>query len=503
MGVKSGLSAEEIFERGVGITYDDVTVLDTDFTDIDHADVSLETRLGMGISLKTPIIAAPMDTVTNSKLCIALALQGGIGVIHYNHKSPDGTPDIEAQVREITAVKSFENGFIEHPITVSPTNTIAEAIDIGMQNIISGRPIDTFPVTYGGRPHSRLMGLLRKQDYSTTVHTSMRVGQRMIPLERLITAESGLSLDEANKFLWDKHLLYLPLVDKGGRLMYLVTRSDLDKNEEFPLATKDDNKRLRVLFAVGTKPDIDYERIESGFDAGADGVVVDTSQGFGEYSAAMIKHIQKKYPDKLLMGGNISTAEACEYLSSLGLHSARIGQGSGSICTTAGAIGISRAGAAAVYHCSKVRGELVTVADGGLRTPGDIFTALAIGAPVVMLGGMLAGTTESPGETTIDPETGLTVKVYRGMGSKEANVGGIRGYSRLPQGVSGQVVVKGSVHDYIPLVRDGLISAFHVKNCRTIPELHGRLYNEKLRFERRTMGSLRESGVHDLKTTGG
>jgi len=212
----------------------------------------------------------------------------------------------------------------------------------------------------------------------------------------------------------------------------------------------------------------------------------------------MIKYIKEKHPGKLAIGGNISTKEACEALEKWGLDAYRCGQGSGSICTTAGAIGISRAGASAVYQCSKQAKNMKTIADGGIRQVGDIAKALAIGADAVMLGNMLAGTSESPGDTIIDPQSGLPVKIYRGMGSKEANTGNIRGYSKLPQGISAQVRYKGSIHEWIPLIRDGIISGFHVLNCKNIEELHNKIYSSEIRFEKRTNSSVNESRPHNL-----
>jgi IMP dehydrogenase len=495
----SGLCATELFESGVGLTYEDFTILDTNLTDINRDDISLETNLGKGVILKTPIIAAPMDTVTNASVCVAIALEGGIGVVHYNYKRQDGTPDIAKQIKDIEDVKRYENGFIEHPITVSPENTIAQAIDIGQNMKVDNSIIDTFPVTEGGKPHGKIVGLLRKQDYSRTKHTEAKVKERMLPLEKLIMAQWPVTLDEANDFLWEKHLLYLPVSDNHGNLKYLVTMKDLDKNEEFPLATKDDKKSLRVLFAVETRPEFAYTRLEAGFAAGADGCVIDTSQGYTGYELDMINYILTHYPDKLVIGGNISTREAYIELDRAGLDAYRCGQGPGSICTTAGAIGVSRAGAASVYDCANVNGNMKTIADGGIRQVGDILKAISIGAHAVMLGNMLAGTEESPGDTIIDPESGLPVKLYRGMGSKEANTGGIRGYSKLPQGVSGNVQYKGSIHQWVPLIRDGLLSGMHALNCLNLDELHSKMRNNILRYERRTIGGMRESSVHDLK----
>jgi len=492
----SGFSAEELFERGVGITYDDFTLLDTILTVITRDNISLKTNLGKGISLQVPIIASPMDTVTNAELCIALALEGGIGGIHYNYKFPDGTPDLDAQQKEVERVKRFKNGFIENPIVLAPNQTIEDAIKIGQKNMVGTSPISTFPVTYRGAPHGKLLGLLRKQDYSFTNHTQSRVKDRMLPLEKLISAEWPLTLDQANKMLWEEHLLFLPIVNKNGRLKYLITRSDIDKNEKYPLATKDDKERLQVLFAVETWPNPAYERLERCFDAGADGCIIDTSQGNTVHEVSMIKYILKKYPNKLVIGGNISTLEAYQTLSDAGLKAYRCGQGSGSICTTAGAIGIARAGAAGIYHTAKSEGN--AIADGGLREVGDIVKALTIGADVVMLGNMLAGTEESPGETIIDPQSGLQIKVYRGMGSKEASAGKARGYSRLPQGVSSSVQYRGSVHSWIPLIKDGILSALESLNCQSIPELHKKMYSGDIRFEKRTVGSLQESRPHSL-----
>jgi len=495
---KSGYSAEELFATGVGITYDDFTILDTIFTNIEGKDINLETDIGNGVKLKTPIIASPMDTVTSSALCIALALQGGIGCIHYNFKKPDGTPDIDRQIKEIEAVKRFENGFIEYPVTISPENTIAEAIRIGKGNMIGRSKIDTFPVTHDGSSHGQLVGLLRRQDYSRSEHISLKVKDRMVPLSNLVIGKWPITLKQANEKLWNEHKLFLPIVDDEGNLKYLVTRRDLDKNEEYPLATKDEKKRLRVLFAIETRPDYAYERLKRGFEAGADGCIIDTSQGNTKYEIDTIRYIRQNYPDKLIIGGNISTPESYENLNKEGLHAYRNGQGSGSICTTAGSIGISRPGASGIYHCAKLDGNMKTIADGGLREVGDIVKALTVGANAVMLGNMLAGTKEAPGEVKIDPKTGFPMKIYRGMGSKEANTTGIRGYSKLPQGVSGHVKYKGSVHQWVKLIRDGLISAFHVLNCRNIPELHKKMREGEVRFEKRTEGSIKESTIHDL-----
>lgn len=344
----SGLSSHELIKRGVSIAYDDFRILDTEFTSIEEDEIDLSVDLGQGVILKTPIIASPMDTVTNSKLCIAIANMGGIGCIHMNYKKVDNTPDIDAQISEIIKVKRYENGFIEHPVTINPEMTIAEAIKAGTDNDF-GIKIKTFPVV---NQKGLFLGMLRAQDYSTSMNTNLKVQDRMLFPKDLIVAKHGISLEDANKILWDSHLLVLPIIDENGILKALVSRTDIEKNEKFPYATKDSQGRLRVLFAIETRTQYAYERLKRGFEVGADGVIIDTSQGYTKYEKDMVDYIKKTYPNKLLIGGNISTKEAMKGLYEWGIDGVRIGQGSGSICTTALAIGISRASATSVYECA-------------------------------------------------------------------------------------------------------------------------------------------------------
>lgn len=495
MGDKqSSISAAQLFSSGTGITYADYTLIDTNYSEMKEP--AFETRLG-DITLQTPIIGAPMDTVMSAEACIALAQEGGIGALHYNHKTRDGRVDIDAQIAEIKQVKRFMNGFVEEPVTVEPDMTIQEAIAAGREHQLGKHSIDTFPVVDAG---GKLVGLLRKSDYRKTEHLDVKVQQRMVPYEKLVTATWPVTIEEAKQTLWDEHVRYLPVLDDQGALKYLVTQSDIEKNEEYPRATTDENGRLRVLFAVETRPERYEERLKKAFAAGADGVIVDTSQGYTKYVKQTIEYIKEHHPDKPLIAGNVATAEGARFLADLGVDAVRCGQGSGSICTTAGAIGVARAGAKGVYDVAhELRSTgVATIADGGLREVGDIVKALSVGADCVMLGNMLAGTEEGPGEIISDPKTGMPVKVYRGMGSKEANVGGIRGYSRLPQGVSGKVKYRGSMHEWVPLIRDGLRSGFQALNAQDIEDLHAMLREGTLRFEQRSIGSMKESGVHDL-----
>ena len=488
---RSGLSAPMLFKKGFSIAYDDFRILDTHFTEIEDKDVTLLTNLGKGVTLHTPIIASPMDTVTNAQMCIAIANNGGIGCIHMNYKKQDNTPDIDAQIEEIIKVKRHENGFIEEPLTVKADTTIGEVVKLSKNNKF-GIMIKTFPVV---DDNNVLIGLLRHQDYSNVYNLELKVQDRMIPGELVITAAEDITLEEAREMLWDNHLLVMPIVNKKKQLLALVSRRDVDKAEMYPMATVDENKRLRVLFAVETRPEYAYERLKKGFKAGADGVVIDTSQGYTKYEKEIVEYIHSNYPTKLIIGGNISTKEAQRTLNGWGIDAARIGQGSGSICTTALAIGISRASATSVFECSNAGTPMKTIADGGLKNVGDIIKALSIGSAAVMLGNMLAGTDEAPGEPRYIQETGEYVKEYRGMGSKEANTMGIRGYNKLPQGVAGYVPYKGSMDKLIGLYRDGIISGMKVLNCKSLDELQKKTRVGEIRFEMNTSNGGREMGA--------
>jgi IMP dehydrogenase len=494
----SGYDSRELFERGMGITYADFTILNTRYSSISKDKISLKTDLGKGVTLELPLIAAPMDRVTNADVCIALALQGAIGVLHYNHRAR-GKIDVDGQIDEIVRVKRFQNGFIQNPVAVSPGMTLKEVIEKGKEFASGKHVISTFPVTDDGTATGKLVGILHKNDYRTSMHLDMLVSERMQPLDKIAYGRLPLKLAEANNLLWENHVSHLPIVDRSGFLKYLVTQSDIDKSEDFPKATKDSDGRLRVLFAVETWPTPAYSRLEKAFAAGADGAVIDTSQGFTRHEQNMIAWIEEHYPGKLIIGGNISTKEAAMFLDSQSVDAYRCGQGSGSICTTADTIGLSRAGATAVYDCAYALREkpMRTIADGGIRQPGDIVKALTIGAHAVMLGNMLSGTEEGPGNAFPDPVTGVPLKDYRGMGSKEAN-DGRRGYGMLPQGVSGKVLYKGSIHKLVPEIIDGVVKAFEAMDVQNIGELHELMYSGEIRFDKSTPGAMRESGVHDI-----
>lgn len=489
---QSGLSAQQLFKKGVSITYDDFRVLDTFYTDINDDEIDLTTEIGKGITLKTPIIASPMDTVTNAKMCIVIANNGGIGCVHMNYKKMDGTPDIDAQINEIIKVKRHKNGFIEDPLTVRADQTIREVVELSKNNKL-GTIIKTFPVV---DMNKKFIGMLRHQDYSSRRNLDLYVKDRMKPADIVMTGYYGMSLLEATQMLWENHLQVLPIVTQDKELKALVCWKDVDKLDKYPLATLDDNQRCRVLFATETRPDYAYERIKKGFEAGADGVVIDTSQGYTKYEKEMVEYIKKCYPDKLIIGGNISTKEAQKALASWGVDAARIGQGSGSICTTALAIGVSRASATGVYECANSDPKMKSYADGGLKNVGDIVKALSLGANAVMLGNMLAGTDEAPGEAKYNHETGEYIKEYRGMGSKEANTMGVRGYGKLPQGVTGFIPYRGPLDKLMALYRDGIVQGMKVLNCRNVPELQRKTKEGNVRFEMNTNNGGREMGAN-------
>lgn len=500
---RSGLSAEELFARGDERTYDDFTLLNTQFSETDKCNVSLTTDLGKGVVLRVPVMASPMDSVTSPRLAIALARLGGIAVIHYNHKDAEGRPNIGKQVEDIMQVKRSQNGFIEDPLVVAPEMTIGQVIELSNKNREPEEAIRTFPVTENGQSHGRLVGLLRREDYFLGSRTNLKVKERMLGLDGLIVGDSTMDLERAREMIWQEHIKSLPIVDREGNLVYLVTRGDMEKSEQFPFATTDKSGKLQVLFAVSTWPE-SYERVEKGFAAGADGVVVDTSQGFGRHPLEMLKYIADRHLGKLLIGGNISTSEAARELARLDFVDAyRCGQGSGSICTTADAIGIGRAGATAIYECARAvhesRSKMVTIADGGIRFAGDIVKALALGAGAVMVGSMLAGSDECPGEKKLD-ERGRQIMEYWGMGSKKANVGGearVRDYGNHEEGIVRRVPYKGKLGKHFPAVVDALLHAFEVSDCRSIADLHNGVSQGEVRFGLRGPAAVMESRPHD------
>jgi len=484
-----GLSGKELFEKGQGISYDDFIIY-PGYIDFQPSDVSLETSLTRNIRIRNPIVSSPMDTVTESTMAISIALIGGIGIIHYNNK-------IEEQVQQVKKVKRFENGFITNPIVLGPFNRITDIDAIKEKYGFSG-----IPITENGTLNSKLIGIVTNRDIDFEQDRSKVLSEVMTT--NLVTAPEGVSLSEANKILRESKKGKLPVVDKNFHLVSLVSRNDLVKNRDYPDASKDSSKQLLVGAAVSTR-DEDKERIDELAKAGVNVMVIDAAQGNSAYQEETIKYIKGKYDSLDVIAGNAVTVKQCENLIAAGADALRVGMGPGSICITQNMMAVGRAQASAVYFCAQYAQHygIPVIADGGITGIGHIAKSLGIGASTVMLGYLLAGTSEAPGEYFY--ENGVRVKRYRGMASLEAMaVGGGKRYFaesdliKVPQGVSGTVVDKGSLVDYLPYLMKGLSQAFQDMGYRDIPSLHKALYEERLRFEQRTQAAQVEGTVHSL-----
>jgi IMP dehydrogenase len=433
-----------------------------------------------------------MDTVTESKLATSLALLGGIGIIHYNN-----TP--EEQIQEVRKVKRFENGFISEPIVLSPEHRIRDIDRIRETEGFSG-----IPITEDGTARGRLVGIVTNRDIDFEPDRERPLREVMTTRQDLITGSEGVSLSEANDILRVSKKGKLPIVDREGRLVSLVSRTDLKKNRDYPDACKDKRKQLRVGAAVSTQ-EADRARIAGLVEAGVDLVVIDSAQGDSVFLLQTLEHIKKSYPQIDVLAGNVVTVRQCQSLVAAGADGIRVGMGPGSICTTQETMACGRAQATAVYHSSRYCREydIPVVADGGITNTGAIAKALACGASTGMMGSMFAGTEEAPGEYFY--HDGLRVKKYRGMASIEAmQKGGSKRYLyddsriKVAQGVSGFIVDKGSMLDLIPYVTQSLRQSLQDLGQRSIPDLHRALERGELRYERRTHSAQREGAVHRL-----
>jgi len=484
-----GLDANTMFDDGGGLTYDDFILL-PGHVDFDVQDVVLDTYLTRNIRLRAPFVSSPMDTVTESQMAIYMALLGGIGFIHYNNT-------IEEQVKHVRRVKRFENGFITDPIVLSPNHRIRDVDRIKAEHGFSG-----IPITEDGTLNTRLVGIVTRRDIDFV--TDRERPLREVMTTDLVTAPKGITLQQANEILARCKKGKLPIVDEAGRLVSLVCRADLLTNEEYPLASKSRDKNLLCGAAISTH-DEDKERLAELVKAGVDCVVIDSSQGDSIYQIRMIEHIKKNYSHLDVVAGNVVMPRQCRRLIAAGADALRVGMGPGSICITQTMIAVGRAQATAVYHCAKTAAEfgIPVIADGGIQSAGHIAKALALGAHTVMMGSLLAGTSEAPGEYFY--ENGQRLKKYRGMASLEAMAaGGAKRYSavkdtiRVPQGVEGAVVDKGSLRTFIPYLMQSLRHSLHEVGCRSIEALHRALRDGTLRFELRSVSAQREGDVHGL-----
>jgi len=484
-----GHDADSLFEKYGGLTYDDFNLLPGHIS-FGLGEVDLATNLTRGIRLSIPIVSSPMDTVTESAMAIGLALLGGIGIVHYNNT-------IEEQARHVWRVKRFENGFITEPVVLSPDHRIADVDRIKEEHGFSG-----IPITEDGTLGSKLIGIVADRDIDFEPDRTKRL--REVMTTDLVTAPEGVTLAQANEILRRSKKGKLPIVGKRGRLVSLVSRNDLRTNEEFPQATKGADKQLLVGAAISTR-DADRERLAELVSNGAGVIVVDSSQGDSVYQIQMLEHIKSEYPGVEVIAGNVVTRRQCASLIDAGADALRIGMGPGSICITQVTTAIGRAQASAVYQCSRYAHErgVPTIADGGISSSGHIAKALALGADTAMLGYLLAGTTEAPGEYFY--EGNVRVKRYRGMGSIEAQLeGGDKRYFSqqtripVPHGVSGTVVDRGPLATFIPYLVQGVRDALQKLGYRDTSSLHHGLADGEVRFEPRSSSAQVEGTVHGL-----
>ena len=484
-----GVNARELFAAQRSLTYDDLILL-PGYIDFGIEDVELSSKLTREISLSTPLCSSPMDTVTEAEMAVNLSLLGGIGFIHYNNT-------VEEQSQLVRRVKRYENGFITDPIVLGPDDKISDIDNVSARHGFSG-----IPITDTGDLGGKLIGIVTNRDID--FEQNREIPLREVMTTDLVTAPQGIELREANRVIRESKRGKLPIVDAGGRLVALVSRTDLKKNRDFPDSVKDDRKRLLAGAALSTRPD-DRERLDALVEAGVDVIVIDSAQGISSFQVNMLRHVKQAYPDLQVIAGNVVTQQQCAALVAAGADAIRVGMGPGSICTTQETMAVGRGQAAAVYHCSlHCREQGVPVlADGGVRDIGHIVKALAMGASTVMMGLMFAGTAETPGEYFY--QNGVRLKRYRGMASIEAmeSGGGKRYFAeeekiKVAQGVSGMVMDKGSVRNLVPYLKQGLRHALQDIGVRSIPALHSALTSGDLTFELRTMSAQREGGVHDM-----
>jgi IMP dehydrogenase len=473
-------------EPRIGLTYDDVVLVPAK-SQVLPIEVQTNTRLSRKIQINIPIVSSAMDTVTESRLAIAIAREGGIGIIHRVLSPAD-------QAAEVDKVKKSESGMILDPVTISPEQTIQDAYELMAKYRISGIPVTK---------NKKLVGILTNRDLRFETRMELKVSQVM-KQDKLVTAPEGTSLEKAREILHEHRIEKLPVVNKHFELKGLITIKDIEKRIKYPTACKDGHGRLRVGAAVGVGPDTE-DRVAQLKKAGVDVVVVDTAHGHSQAVLDTVKMIKKHFPDMELVAGNIATAEAAKDLLKVGVDAVKVGVGPGSICTTRIVSGAGMPQLTAIADCAKaLEGSGVPIiADGGIKSSGDISKALAAGASSVMLGGLLAGTEESPGETVL--YQARTYKVYRGMGSIGAmERGGGDRYGQagrqapklVPEGIEGRVPYKGPLSAVIYQLVGGVKSGMGYCGCKTIPELQ-----QKATFIRQTIAGLREGHVHDVIIT--
>lgn len=470
-----------------GLTFDDVLLIPS-YSEILPREVNLQTKFSRNITLNVPIVSAAMDTVTEAPMAIAIAREGGIGVIHKNMS-------IAEQARQVHAVKRAENGMIYDPVTILRDKTVGDALAMMQEYHIGGIPVvDT---------DGKLVGIVTNRDLRFERDLSRCISQVMTS-ENLVTTTQATSLEEAAEILQKHKIEKLPVIDSDGKLIGLVTYKDITKAKDKPYAAKDALGRLRVAAGVGVTPDT-MERVDAIVAAGVDAIVIDTAHGHSRGVIGVLKAIKEKYPHIDVVVGNIATGEAAQFLVENGADGVKVGIGPGSICTTRVIAGVGVPQLTAVYDVAKaLEGTGVPlIADGGIRYSGDIVKALAAGAYSVMLGGMLAGVLESPGDTII--YNGRKYKTYRGMGSLEAMEkgskdryfqGNVTDTKKLvPEGIAARVPFKGSLYEVVYQMLGGLRAGMGYCGAKDIKALHS------AKFTRITNAGVAESHPHDVAIT--
>lgn len=486
------MSNNEFFNRFEGLTFDDVVVV-PGYSDVLPDMVNTTTTFARDIELTVPLVSAAMDKVTEARLAIAIARNGGLGIIHRNLT-------IEDQATEVRRVKRSQSGMITDPVTLSPTATLAEAEQLMNRYHFSGVPITDSNGTLVGILTNRDIRFCKQSDYTRSVTEFMTS-------TGLVTATEGTSLDDARAILQEHRIEKLPLVDSAGKLRGLITVKDIMKRQEFPNATRDTGGRLRAGAAVGVGEDLE-ERVSALVAAGVDAVVVDTAHGHSAGVMNAVQRIKSAWPDLAVVAGNVVTEEGVDALHSAGVDAVKVGVGAGSICTTRVVAGAGMPQLSAIWHTAQRANRLgiPLIADGGVTYSGDLVKAFAAGATVVMLGSLLAGTDEAPGE--VELFEGRRYKSYRGMGSLGAMQGlgadrygsaqgdGAKRNKLVPEGIEGRVAYAGSITDVIYQLVGGLRSGMGYAGAANLADLHARA-----RFMRVTTAGREESHPHDVTIT--
>lgn len=471
---------------GEGLTFDDVLLLPAK-SEVLPREVDVSTRLTKELRMNIPILSAAMDTVTEGEMAIALAREGGIGILHKNMS-------IERQVQEVLKVKRAESGMIVEPVTLSSDRPISEALILMRKYSISGIPIVD---------NDQLVGILTIRDIRFETNLDVPIRERMTK-ENLVTAPEGTTLEEAEKILQEHKIEKLLIVDEKSRLKGLITVKDILKKKAYPHALKDDIGRLMVGAAIGVSSDT-FERAERLIDAKVDVLVIDTAHGHSRGVLTLLTELKKRYSNVQIIAGNVATKEGARALIEAGADAVKIGIGPGASCTTRVVAGVGVPQLTAVMECAEEasKSDIPVIADGGIRYSGDIAKAIAAGAESVMLGSLLAGTDESPGETIL--YEGRVYKSYRGMGSLSAMKEGSKdryfqegaeASKLVPEGIEGMVPYRGPVRDLIHQLVGGLRSAMGYCGTKNITE-----FREKSRFIRVTQASIEESHPHNIKIT--